>query len=363
MKTIFVSAPTTLKEPPLAWLPDLTIELAAEEGYGNAVGCIDNFFYRLDTEVLKDSVEKLGPDRIVVYGGLREYIFIKQYLKVFPDAIVMGFPNGIFDLPIESGRIPPKKPDELPYPAWNFIPIEDYFRNSSLPYSVETMAIERRAVFKSQWGEIEQSPDYVADALRYLKLVFGFDFMVFEDDFTRNKERTYKLIEELEERDIIGLFGWGCRADIKNIDRNLLTAFREARCAFVDFGEIDAIDTRNEATMERTQAAINSSRAAEIIPILKPTIGYPDTDKNDLVELLKFLKGNNLETRPEILEPYPGTPLFEKIKEKVDNVEKHILRINEGFLNFTRWTDEELLGVVELMARGDLERLGRVRRS
>jgi len=315
----------------------------------------------LDLEVLKTSVGKLEPDKIVIYGGLGQYKFIKQYLAAFPDAKIMGFPKGTLDLPIEDGAIPPEKPDDLPYPAWNFIPIEDYFRNSSLPYTAETIKIERRAVLKSKWGDCEQSPSYVADALRYLKLVHNYDFIVFKDDFTRNKERTYKLIEELEERDMIGLFGWGCKANIKNIDRNLLTAFREAKCAFVDFGEIDAIDTRDGVSMERTQAAVNASRASEIFPIIHPTIGHPETERDDIAAMLKFLKSNKLETRSSILEPYPGTSLFEKIKGKVNNPEKHILKINDGFLNFTRWSDEEFLGIVELMARGDLDRLERIR--
>ncbi|GAI15641.1 unnamed protein product, partial [marine sediment metagenome] len=289
---MFINAPTSFKEPPPTWSHDLTVELAVEEQRGHPVGCIDNAIYRLDLEVLRNSVEKLKPDRIVIYGGLGQYRFIKEYLVTFPSAKVMGFPDGILDLPIEEGAIPPDDPDDLPHPAWNFIPVEDYFRNSPLPYTVETMAVERRAVFKSQWGDREQSPRYVADTLRYLKLHHNFDFVFFEDDFSKNKDRTYKLIEELEGQDMIGLFGWGCRADIKEIDRNLLKVFREARCAFVDFGEIDAIDTRDEATMERTQAAINSSKAAEIFPVIRPTIGHPETERDDLVALLKFLKGN-----------------------------------------------------------------------
>lgn len=361
MKAVFISAPTKLSEQPSAWSHDLTIELAVEEERGHPVGCIDNALYRLDLEVLKNSVGKLEPDRIVIYGGLKQYKFIKEYLSAFPDAIVMGFPKDVLELPIEDGAIPPKEPDELPYPAWNFIPIEDYFRNSPLPYTQATMGISRRAVFKSQWRGVEQRPSRVADALRYLKLHYNFDFIVFEDDLSRNKDRTYKLIDELAERDMLGLFGWGCGASIKDIDRGLLSAFREAGCAFVDFGELDAIDIRDEAVMERMQAAVNSSRAAEIFPILKPTVGHPETEREDLVTLLKFLKGNKLETRPEILEPYPGTPLFEKVKSRIDDLEKHILQINEGFANFTRWSDEELLGIVELMARGDLERLERVR--
>lgn len=361
MKTVFVSTPINLKEPPFIWSHDLTIELAVEEERGHPVGCIDNSFYRLDLEILKDGVKKLEPDRIVIYGGLKQYGFIKEYLGAFKDAVVMGFPKGILDIPIEDGAVPSKEPDDLPYPAWNFIPIEDYFRNSPLPYTAETMAIERRAVFKSQWGDREQSPRYVADALRYLKLHYNFDFMFFLDDFTRNKDRTYKLIEDLEERDMIGLFGWGCRADIRNIDRNLLAAFREAKCAFVDYGELDVIDSRDDAIMERTQAAVNGSRAAEIFPVIKATIGHPETDREDLVAMLKFLKANKLETRPSILEPHPGTPLFEKVKEKVDAIEDHILKINEGFLNFTQWSDDELLGIVELIAQGDIERIEKVR--
>lgn len=366
MKTVFISAPSSLKEPPFTWSHDLAVELAVEEEKGHPVGCIDNAFYRLDVEVLENSVKKLEPDELIIYGSLPQYQFVKEYLTAFSDmgAKVMGFQRDIpsFNLPVRDGALPPKEePDSLPFPAWHFLPVQDYFRGSALPFTSETAAAERRAVIKTQWGEVEQSPSYVADTLRYLKLHFNFDFMVFEDDFTRNKERTYKLLEELDERDMLGLFGWGCRADIRNIDRDLLAALREAKCAFVDFGEIDAVDTRDEATMERAQAAVSSSRASEVFPIIEPTIGHPETDRDDLVAMLKFLKANKLETRPGILEPYPGTPLFDKIKDRVDDVEKHILKLNESFLNFTRWSDEELLGIAELMARGDLERLERVR--
>ncbi|NVM57796.1 MAG: hypothetical protein HWN51_06735, partial [Desulfobacterales bacterium] len=124
MKVVFINSPTSLKEPPFTWPHDLTLELAVEEQHGHPVGCIDNALYRLDLEVLKNSVKKLEPNRIVIYGGFGQYKFIKEYLGAFKDAVVMGFPKGVLDLPIEEGAIPPKEPDDLPYPAWNFVPVE-----------------------------------------------------------------------------------------------------------------------------------------------------------------------------------------------------------------------------------------------
>ena len=345
---------------PFCWNPDLAYELAVEEQSGVNIFCIDNAMYRLDVEVLKVEVEKIEPDKIILYGSYPEYRYIKQYLTYFKEAVVRGFPETPLRIKTEKGAVPPRNLDLLPSPSWNLIPVEDYFRNSPLPYTMDTATITRRAVYKSRWNGKAQSPKKVAETLRYLKLRYNYDYITFQDDFTENIDWTYGFLKRLDDYDLTGLFIWSCQADPQKIDRNLIVKMRESGCRLIDYGVADATITRDMPYMTRLQAAIHSAKTLSVQPLIQTVIGDPETTKTDILEMAKFLKSNDLLHKPKIAEPYPDTPLYEKIKNQIQDLDKHLLQINESFINYTKWTDSQLLGIRELMALGDLERLEKI---
>lgn len=358
MNVQFFSCPSSLAEQPSSWSYDLTVEIAVEEEKGNQINFGDNAFYRMDVEILQDHLAKVRPDKIILYGGMREYTFIRKYLDAFKgvQTVVRGFPAKVVeDLPLERGANF-DAPDRLPYPAWNFVPVADYYDKSPIPHSVETLGVERRAVFKSRWVKA-QSPNRVMKILRYLKLNYNFDFLTWDEDLTVDKARTLELMRLLETYELNALFTWMCKASVDNIDRDLVSSLKDHGCKVVDFGEADVTRLRDNLFKTRLEVALQTVRKWEMTPLIQITVGSPDTEKSDLVDGLKFMIANDSWLKPKISNLYPDGELWGRIRDKVEDVEAHILKLNSSFVNLTRWSDAELLGILELMDRRDLQRL------
>ena len=336
----------------------MTLEISEKEKRGHALGLVDNSMFRFDVEVLKNHCETVKADKVIIHGGVEKYRFIKQYLKVLKNSVVSGFPKGLIEgLPVEGGVIPPEDVDELPYPNWAFLPLDNYFRNSPRPHNAETALLTRRGFYKSRWGNIVQDPGVVAETLKYLKLVYNYDFIEFDEDLSVNWRRTFKMLDALEELDMAGLFKWSCRVDPLKVNVDCLASARNSGCSFIDFGEFDVTGVRDLKYLARLEMAIHAARKAEVTPLVTCTIGYPGTRISDVVEAVTFLRSNGMQCKPEILKPYPGTGLYKKVEDTVDDLDKHLLQVNESFMNYTGWSDAELLGIVELMAKNDVKRL------
>jgi hypothetical protein len=367
MHFLFISVPRRLDEPPQFWSPDIAWEMAVYEAEGHNVTFIDNALYRFNINTVAETAEKVNPDKIVLYGGLDEYAFIKQYLSFFKDAYVLGFPKelGLIDSSrILEFKVPFEKPDEMPPPAWHLIPLNDYAQNVPPPtYSFETALSVRRGILKTCWSRKCLSPKRVAETLIYLKLKFNFDYLCLDDDLTLNPKRTSKLLKILEGKDLAGLYPWTCKAKPEKVTYELLRKLREAGCVSVDYGAIDVTEFSDPWRSLKIRAAIEAAKRHEITPQIKCTIGHPETKKQDLINALSFLKTQGLVHKPEIIKPYPRTELYEKIKDKVSNVEDLILKINTSFVNYTKWSDIELLGITELFRTGDLEKLEKIREA
>lgn len=355
MKILVIHVPRSLLEMPHTWSHDLLLEIAELEKTGQPLGLIDNAQQRFDIEVVKDHVRRVDPGKLILYGGLDRFLVLEQYLKVFPDAVVWGFPpDTIPSLPVESSAIPPEAPDELDPPNWGFLPLDAYFANSAWVANADTAVATKRAVYKTRWGIITQSADKVARDLLHLRLVYGFDFLEFDEDLSVDWTRSLQLLQELEDRDLQGLFKWSCRASPTRVNIDYLSEIRRRGCTLVDYGEVPVTQVRDPKAMARLEVALHATRSTLLTPLVTAVLGDPDTTRDDVVEMAKFLKANDLETRP-LLKPYAPSE-----KDSLEKRERRLRQSNEGFVNATRWSDESLLGIAELMARGDVERLEKV---
>lgn len=371
MRILYVTAPRSLVEPPPRWNHDVVLELAAAEEKGHTLGFIDNAMQRLDVEALASHAQSAKVDKIIVYGGLPEYRFVKAYverLKSVADTVVRGFPEGLIEgLPVEKGVVPPDDPDELPCPNWGFLPLPSYWQNSPLPWDAELASLQRRATYRSTWGDKARSPAKVAEDLRHLRLLWFYDFLELRDDLTLDLKRSQALLDELIAKDLEGLFYWSCTASPERVSKPMLSTLKKSGLRGVDYGSFDPVDLRDPKTAARLDSAINAAKSLGLHVDLDCEIGDPETTRDDLVAALSFLKSMDLPTRPELAQPYPGTRLREQAKdfevEESLTLEQALLSMNEGLFNMTRWSDAELLGIVELMARGDLARLDKVRKA
>lgn len=356
---LFINSPSSLLTMPFSWNHDLCVEMAAMAQKGFNVGCVDNACLRLNPEIIQAEIDQKKPERVILYGGFKEYTFIKQYLQKLkhPKTSVMGFPLSYgkkLKLPVEKGVLPPKNPDTLPVPFWDVLPLQNYFAYSPIAESQHTITLQRRATYTCSYDGKWQSTKKAAETLRYLRLKYAYDFIVFNDDFSATTQWTQTFVDMLEKYDLLGLFTWSCHASPDKVDPQILDRLREGGCTIVDYGEIDVAKLETD----RLTGAIESTRTIGLTPVLRFVIGDPATNKRNLTEATAFMKSQNLLHKPKLAEPYPETNYY---TEAVKDLDTHLTQINSSFINNTKYSDIELLGIIELMSRGDLERLEKTR--
>jgi len=226
--------------------------------------------------------------------------------------------------------------DELSWPRYEKFELDKYIKESEI-YSSRgcphlcTFCPNRliSPIFRAR------SPEHVVDEMEYWYergyRQFNFD----DDNFNYVRKRVFAICDEIEKRGLKNLFlrcSNGIRAD--RVDREMLERMREVGFHYIAFG----VDAGNDHMLE---AVKKGEKMWQIEAAIKEA-----TDLNYDVKLL-FVVGTPYETREDVEDkvrlskkyrvkdahfyniiPYPGTELFDYIKE--NNL---FLREPEDYLN------------------------------
>jgi len=183
--------------------------------------------------------------------------------------------------------------------------------------------------------------------------IFNFD----DDNFTLQKRRVYEICDEIEARKLKGLFmrcANGVRAD--KVNRDLLVrmkkvGFREV-CFGVDGGNNKVLKIiKKEETIETIERAVKDACDLGFFVKLFFIIGSPGETKKDIEDSLRLAQKypiHRVYLNNPI--PYPGTELFEIIKQN-----NWFLKEPEDYLNHC--TEFGLTSVFETPELPDIERL------
>lgn len=459
MKVLFVNPPIRVQEPAKHIPYGLSILAALTDELGHQVAFIDLNAERVGVDGLRQTL-KLDRFDVVAIGGLiTQYKYIKEILPVIkekqPQALIVAG-GGFFTsmpkwmmkhLPIDVGvigegektwvevldhvddqrwkrvkgiiyrkrsgkiiRNPPrllmteKELDELPYPAWDLLPLNVYFANSKLPLSVEAMTCNRRldvisergcpfeCIFCTHLGMSQrdinriyrcnrkgpairfQSPEYVVEMIKYMRLKYQVDFISFLDEnLTSRPKRCFELCDLLEEEDLVGLIKFGCLGHVATVSYQLLQRLRDVGFTYISYGGesadqrmLDSIKKRQ--TPEQMQAALDATVKAEMNPIMTFMCMYPDEDIDSILATVNFWIRNQAHIEPFFITPYPATELYEKYKNvilkqydgdmdafllELDDATKLVANLSKNF------NDVEALGLRQLMIQHDVKRIKR----
>jgi len=218
--------------------------------------------------------------------------------------------------------------DSLPYPKRELLILigkETYTKDQlgwiitsrGCPYDCtfcNSSAIWNRAV---RYRSIQN----VVEEIDYLKKEYNIsNFNFIDDSFTVNRKRVLEfckiLIQEKKE------ISWSCltRADL--IDVEMTRFMQKAGCTKIDIG----IESGSENIQKVIGKGMKLDRVREMAKMFKENkmfwtgffmMGFPTETKEDILETLRFMK----EVNPDwiclsIFTPYPGTKLYEIVKEK-----------------------------------------------
>lgn len=261
--------------------------------------------------------------------------------------------------------------DTVPYPAYDLMETEIYFKYSPLPLSAASMNSKRRAsvvwergcprgcTFCSHNGmsridlqniygngdrkEGEKlvrisdrenntfqlparwpSPQYAVDNVKLLKEKFDVDFIsILDENMTSNIKWTQEFCELYVKEGLDETVKWGTLGDAPSVSvkPEIVSIMRDAGCAYISFGFESASDKvlnqdiKKGQLRSHLQKTIDTIKNAKMTPITTFMIGNPHENIDDLMETVDFWIQNGAVVDPFICTPYVGSPIFYDYKD------------------------------------------------
>jgi radical SAM superfamily enzyme YgiQ (UPF0313 family) len=227
---------------------------------------------------------------------------------------------------------------QLPFPARDMVNQELYdigpISNSRLKASrkgkrskhmFSSRGCPNRCVFCVVHNNLKQrfnSIDKVVNEMEVLVKEYNTDYIFFMDSlFMSDKLRTMKLCQEIRRRKLE--VSWGCEAHVNFVDEELVRDMESAGCSDMNFGIESGVqrllDTiRKGIRLERVEAVIRTVKEHSKINAMGLFIlGLPGETYGDSLQTIEFAKRLPIDMAQfSILTPYPGSPLFNELKEK-----------------------------------------------
>lgn len=232
---------------------------------------------------------------------------------------------------VNPRRAPIVNLDELPFPAWDLLPMKDY---PPAPHGafvkkppVTSMITSRGCPFRCSfcsspilWGRLwrARSPRNIVDEIEYLYNVYGIREIHFEDDnFTLKKKRVIETCDEIIQRglDIV----WACPNGVRidTLDEEILKKMKESGCYRLAFG----IESGSQRILDGVKKDIKLRRVEETIKRAKDIgietvgffmIGLLEDNEQTVRQTIAFAKKLPLDQAEfGICTPFPGSELYD----------------------------------------------------
>lgn len=270
-------------------------------------------------------------------------------------------------------RITPPRPnipdlDTVPFPAWDLLPMEVYLpnpvwggeaRNSSgFPPHVRVsrsmnVISSRGCPFACEFcyhlfGRSHyrfRSAENVAAEVEQLVDRYGVDFVGFVDDnMMASEKRLLEFCDLLERRKLP--ITWGCHARVTSAKPDILQRMAETGCVWIGYGIESGsqriLDAMNKKVrVEEARRAVLRTRQAGMFANTTFIFGYPGETLETIQETIDFKKSLGIRCGSFFATPYPGTPLYEKCRDRIPDEETYILSLGNATQFTVNLTDFE----------------------
>lgn len=226
--------------------------------------------------------------------------------------------------------------DSLPYPARDLLPMQDYalylrgrratsmISSRGCPFNCSFCASSQ--LFGLKWRP--RSPESLVDEAERIQKEFGIGSIYFMDDnFTLDPERTIAFCEQVLKRGLD--LNWFCfsRANTIVEREDMVEAMAAAGARMIFLG----IESANPQVLKALNKKITTQISVQAVDLLKRyhispmcsfIIGDMHEDREGIQATIAFAR----KLKPEvaqfaILTPYPGTRLFEEVKDRIINLD------------------------------------------
>lgn len=301
---------------------------------------------------LAQKIKKQNSKTIIVFGGIQSTLFPEEALSnTSVDFVVMGEGETVFKNLLknldnkqelikikglafrENGRVVKNTREEnimeldsLPMPARHLFPMELYRSSGNLRGKRNLHIMSSRGCpYKCAFCESHMtfgktnrfhSAERVTEELLILRDRYKADAVQFYDEsFTLNKERVYRLCEEMKKRRFH--LPWSCFTRVNLIDIDLLKAMKAAGCYQIFFGVESGVDrllklVNKMHTLEQVKKAIELTNKVRIQSTASFILGLPTETRDDALQTIEFAK----KIKPTFANfllfcPFPGTDIYE----------------------------------------------------
>ena len=284
----------------------------------------------------------------------------KNIYSTIPGAMFLGVKNGkktLRDIPLGGECV---DLDQIPFPARDLLPEDDYIMNNRLAntnYKMVHVLFSRGCAYNCVYCGVPRegnrrvryrSPQNIVDELESLKNMGIEGFSIIDDCFLTKQKEALKIIKAISK---VGL-KWSLAARNDQINEEILTALEVAGCLEIKFGietgsnKILA-DMKKGFTVEETKNAINLVRSHNIGVKAFIITGLPGEDETTNEETKNFLKemGKEKINRISLLRfvPLPGSHIYNNpkdygIKKDVKKIDYRCYKLYNGETDW--WEDK-----------------------
>ncbi|MBI2303831.1 MAG: cobalamin B12-binding domain-containing protein [Chloroflexi bacterium] len=235
-----------------------------------------------------------------------------------------------------------KRLDELPFPAWDLLPLKRYWSPGVKRYPFALLVTSRGCPYSCSFCTTRtvlgkefrsRSPENVIAEVDELVNRYGVkEINIVDDNFTLLPDRAEKICDLLIEReyDLIWKTGNGIRAD--RVTYPLILKMKRAGCYFLAFGVESGnqkiLDLINKGeTLEQIRTAVKWAKEARLMTEGFFMIGNDGEGEKEIRETIEFAKELDVDfAQFQIYIPFPGSSHSDKI-------------ISEGNLHARSWKD------------------------
>jgi radical SAM superfamily enzyme YgiQ (UPF0313 family) len=217
--------------------------------------------------------------------------------------------------------------DALPFPAHHLFPLDHLQKYGKVIFPLST---SRGCTFWCNFCSAVRmfgrryrmrSPESVIAELEMLHKKYGaVQFTFYDDAFSVDQKRAFKICEEIQKRKLKIM--WDCETRVDMVTKELLQEMKKAGCLAVWFGveagSKQVLDAMAKGlTLEKTKNAFKMAKDCGLMTVASVILGFPEETPETARETIKFV----MEIKPDdvgyyIATPYPGTPMYDYVKEK-----------------------------------------------
>lgn len=238
--------------------------------------------------------------------------------------------------------------DQLPFPAWHLLPMEEYRGSADLggkkPFA--TVIATRGCVFNCRFcaatimwkGQRRRSVENVLNEIEILLKKYKISCIHFPDDLLlANKNFATDFCKGMIKRGFSDKISWSCNGRVNLMDKDLIETLKKAGCVCIFYG----IESGNQKILNAIDKKVTLAQIADAVKMTHETglrvsgsllVGYPGESRKTVEQTISFAKKLDLDYASfHIVVPYPGTPLYDDCVKNnwllSDNWEDYVLDV------------------------------------